>query len=71
MDEETFIADAWEVVDRKVLKDPLLAEIYHTAIASVGLPIAHDSDAVLILRMVLVESRSLIVQRNVIEDRAV
>jgi hypothetical protein len=71
MDQDTFIADAWEVVGRKVSKERLLADIYHTAKASVGLPIARDSDAALMFRMVLAEGRSLIAQRNAIEDRAV
>lgn len=71
MDQDTFIADAWEVVGRKVSKERLLADIYHTARASVGLPIAQDSDAALMFRMVLAEGRSLIAQRNAIEDRAV
>lgn len=71
MDQDTFIADAWEVVGRKVSKERFLADIYHTAKASVGLPIVQDSDAALMFRMVLAEGRSLIAQRNAIEDRAV
>lgn len=73
MDQETFIADAWDVVGRKVSKERVLADIYQTAKSSVGLPIAPDSDAARMFRLVLSEGRSLILiaQRNQIEDRAV
>jgi len=71
MDQAAFIADAWEVVGRKVSKERLLADIYQTAKSSVGLPIAPDSDAARMFRLVLGEGRSLIAQRNEIEDRAV
>lgn len=71
MDQEAFIVDAWEVVGRKVSKERLLADIYQTAKSSVGLPIAQDSDAARMFRLVLGEGRSLIAQRNEIEDRAV
>ncbi|MCR9062178.1 MAG: IS110 family transposase, partial [Rhodobacteraceae bacterium] len=70
MSQEAFIADAWEVVGRKVSKERLLADIYETAKTSVGLPIAPDSDAAKMFRMVLAEGRSLIAQRNQIEGRA-
>ena len=68
---EAFIADAWDVVGRKVSKERLLADIYQTAKSSVGLPVAPDSDAARMFRLVLGEGRSLIAQRNEIEDRAV
>jgi len=71
MSQEAFIADAWEVVGRKVSKERLLADIYQTAKSSVGLPIAPNSDAARMFRLVLGEGRSLIAQRNEIEDRAV
>lgn len=71
MDQETFITDAWEVVGRKVSKERLLADIYQTAKSSVGLPIAPGSDAARMFRLVLGEPRSLIAQRNEIENRAV
>lgn len=71
MEQETFIADAWEVVGRKVSKERLLADIYQTAKSSVGLPIEPDSEAARMFRLVLAEGRSLIAQRNEIEDRAV
>ncbi|MEM9581683.1 MAG: IS110 family transposase [Pseudomonadota bacterium] len=71
MSQETFIADAWEVVGRKVSKERLLADIYQTAKSSVCLPIAPESDAARMFRLVLNEGRRLIAQRNEIEDRAV
>ncbi len=71
MGQDAFIADAWEVVGRKVSKERLLADIYQTAKSSVGLPIAQDSDAARMFRLVLGEGRSLIAQRNEIECRAV
>lgn len=71
MGKEAFTADAWEVIGRKVAKERLLADIYETAKSSVGLPVASDSDAISMFRLVLGEGRSLIAQRNQIEDRAV
>ncbi|MGR3609902.1 MAG: IS110 family transposase, partial [Sulfitobacter sp.] len=71
MDQDAFIADAWQVVGRKVSKERLLVDIYQTAKTSVGLPIEPGSDAARMFRLVLREGRSLIAQRNEIEDRAV
>jgi transposase len=71
MSREAFIADAWEVVGRKVSKERLLSDIYDTAASSVGLPVERDSDAIRMFRMVLAEGRGLIEQRNRIEERAV
>ena len=71
MSRDAFIADAWEVVGRKVSKAQLLSDIYATAVDSVGLPVHSDSDAVRMFRLVLAEGRSLIRQRNEIEARAV
>jgi transposase len=71
MSKQDFIAAAWQVVGRKVSKERLLADIYETAAASVGLPVEPDSDAIAMFRLVLAEGRSLIAQRNVIEARAV
>jgi transposase len=67
---ETFIAAAWDVVGRKVSKARLLADIYETAQSSIGLPVALDSPAIAMFRMVLAEARSLIRQRGVIESMA-
>lgn len=71
MDQEQFISDAWDVVGRKVEKSRFLADVDQTAKTSVGLPIAADSDAARMFRMVLAEGRSLIAQRKIIEDRTV
>jgi hypothetical protein len=71
MSRDAFIADAWEVVGRKVSKEQLLSDIYATAVGSVGLPVHPDSDAVRMFRLVLAEGRSLVRQRDEIEARAV
>ncbi|MEY8099694.1 IS110 family transposase [Falsihalocynthiibacter sp. S25ZX9] len=71
MGREAFTTDAWDVVGRKVAKERLLANIYETAKVSVGLPVAAESDAISMFRLVLAEGRSLIAQRNQIEGRAV
>lgn len=71
MNKDAFIKAAWEVVGRKVGKERLLADIYATSARSIGLPVAPDSDAICMFRMILAEGRSLIAQRNEIEARAV
>lgn len=71
MSREAFVADAWEVIGRRVAKERLLSDIYDTSTSSVALPVEPDSDAILMFRMVLAEGRSLIEQRNRIEARAV
>jgi hypothetical protein len=71
MSREAFVADAWQVVGRKVSKERLLSDIYATAVGSVGLPVHSESDAVRMFRLVLAEGRSLVRQRNEIEARAV
>ena len=53
MEREAFVADAWDVVGRKVSKERLLSDIYDTATASVDLPIEPDSEAVQMFRIVL------------------
>ncbi len=71
MDKEDFTAAAWGVIGKKVSKSALISDIYETARCSVGLPVAADSDALRMFRMVLAEGRSLMRQRNEIEARAV
>ena len=71
MGKAAFTTDAWDVIGRKVAKERFLADIYKTAKSSVGLPVAPDSDAIRMFRLVLGEGRGLIAQRNNIEDRAV
>jgi transposase len=70
MDKDAFVAAAWPVVGRRVSKAALLADIYETSKTSVGLPVAPDSDAIRMFRLVLAHGRSLIQQRNAIEERA-
>src|SRR6202023_1378096 len=65
-----FIEAAWDVVGRKVSKERLLADIYETARTSIGLPLPIDAPAIRMFRMVIAEARSLIRQRNEIEDMA-
>jgi transposase len=67
MSREAFIADAWNVIGRRVSKERLLSDIYDTAASSVGLPVGPDSDAMRMFRMVLAEGRSLIEQREIVE----
>lgn len=52
---EEFVAQAWQVVGRKVNKGTLLADIYATAQQSIGLPVARDSAAVAMFRLMLEE----------------
>lgn len=70
MDKAAFIEAAWDVVGRKVAKNQLLGDIYESARTSIGLPIAPDAIAVRMFRMILAEARSLIRQRNEIEQIA-
>ncbi len=50
MNREACIADAWQVVGRKVSKERLLSDIYSTAVDSIGLPVDPNSDAVRMFR---------------------
>lgn len=70
MEKEAFIEAAWPVIGRRVSKAALLADIYETSTASVGLPVPPNSDAIRMFRLVLAQGRSLIQQRNAIEERA-
>lgn len=67
---EQFIAAAWKVVGRKVSKARLLSDIYETARTSIGLPLPLEAPAVRMFRMVIAEARSLIRQRDAIEELA-
>jgi transposase len=67
---EEFVESAWSVVGRKVSKARLLGDIYETARFSIGLPVAMDSSAITMFRLVLSEGRSLIRQRDTIEELA-
>jgi transposase len=67
---DAFIEAAWATVGRKVSKARLLGDIYETAQASIGLPVAMDSAATAMFRMVIAEGRNLIRQRDAIEKHA-
>jgi transposase len=67
---DAFVEAAWDVVGKKVSKARLLGDIYETARGSIGLPVPLDSTAVAMFRMVIAEGRSLIRQRNAIEEQA-
>jgi transposase len=67
---DAFIEAAWATVGRKVSKARLLGDIYETAQASIGLPVAIDSPATAMFRMVIAEGRNLIRQRDAIEKHA-
>lgn len=71
MTKDAFIDAAWNVVGRKVSKTLLLSDIYESAKDSVGLPVAAESDALRMFRLVLAEGRGLVRQRDEVENRAV
>ena len=70
LDRESFMSEAWPLIGRKVSKARLLNDIYETACASTALPVVEGSAAITMFRMVLAEARSLIRQRDQIEDLA-
>jgi transposase len=70
LSKEDFIDAAWDVVGKKVAKARLLGDIYETGRSSIGLPVALDSPAIDMFRMVIAEGRSLIRQRHEIEAQA-
>lgn len=67
---DAFVDAAWDVVGKKVSKGRLLGDIYETAASSMGLPVPLDSRAIAMFRLVLAEGRSLIRQRDLIEEQA-
>jgi transposase len=67
---EQFIEAAWPVIGRKVAKARILGDIYETAKTSIGLPVAADSPAVAMYRLVIAHIRQLIQQRDEIERQA-
>jgi transposase len=67
---DAFVDAAWDVVGKKVSKARLLGDIYETAISSTGLPVPLDSKAIAMFRLVLAQGRSLIRQRDLIEEQA-
>lgn len=67
---DEFVKAAWDVVGRKVSKTQILMDVYGTACTSIGLPLPLDAPAIHMFRMVIAEARSLIRQRNEIEEQA-
>ena len=58
MRKDACIADAWDVVGRKVAKERFFADTYEISKVSVGLPVGLDSDAISMVRLVLGQGRS-------------
>lgn len=70
LSKEAFIDAAWDVVGKKVSKARLLGDIYETSRTSIGLPVLMESPSIAMFRMLVAEGRSLIRQRDEIEERA-
>lgn len=67
---EAFTTEAWPLVGRKVSKARLINDIYETASTSIALPVPEDAVAIAMFRMIIAQARSLIQQRNRIEEIA-
>lgn len=70
LDRDTFIAEAWDLVGRKVSKRTKLEEIYTLASESIGLPVALDSPAIETFRLQLARYLELNRQRDHLDRRA-
>ncbi len=70
LDRDAFIAEAWNVVGKKVDKRAKLAEIYDLAACSIGLPVALDSPAVETFRLQLERYAELNERRTWLERRS-
>jgi transposase len=70
MDRETFVAEAWDVVGRKVSKRAKLDEIYTLASESIGLPVALASPAIETFQLQLGRYLELNRQRGQLDRRA-
>jgi transposase len=70
LDRESFIAEAWDLVGRKVSKRAKLEEIYTLAGESIGLPVALDSPAMEAFRLQLARYLQLNQQRDHLDRRA-
>jgi transposase len=70
LDREAFIAEAWDLVGRKVSKRAKLEEIYTLASESIGLPVAVDSVAIEAFRLQLARYLELNQQRDQLDCRA-
>lgn len=70
LDPQSFIAEAWDLVGRKVAKHRVLEELYELAHASIGLPVAEDSVAVTTYRLQVQRYLDLTRQREELESTA-
>ena len=70
LEREAFLAEAWPLVGRKVSKAKLINDIYETACSSIALPVAEGAAAITMFRMIIAQARSLIQERNRIEQVA-
>lgn len=70
LDRESFIAEAWDLVGRKVSKRAKLEEIYTLATESIGLPVALHSPAIESFRLQLTRYLELNQQREHLDRRA-
>lgn len=68
--QDAFIAEAWDLVGRKVRKRSLLEELHELAHRSVALPIHEDSVAVQTFRMQLRRYLELTTERATLEELA-
>jgi transposase len=67
---EAFSQEAWPVVGRKVNKQGFLDDLYTTASQSIGLPVAEDTEAIRMFRVILTEHQQLCATRAAIEEQA-
>jgi transposase len=70
LSEEEFVRQGWPLIGRKVGKQRLLEGIYRAAQGSMGLPVAPDSEAVAMFRLVAGEMLALCQTRAGLEQRA-
>jgi transposase len=68
--QEDFCEVAKDLVGRMVSKTAWLTDFYETAASSIGLPVAEDSEAMRMFRLVLQEHQDLCRLRKSIEERA-
>lgn len=67
---EVFAQEAWTIVGRKVNKRGFLQDLYLTVKQSIGLPVAEESEAIQMFRVILAEHQSLCATRAAIEQQA-
>ncbi len=69
-DHDAFVQAAGPVVGRKVNKRGFLEDLYRTALLSIGLPVAEESEAIRMFRGILAEHQHLCTLRAHIEAQA-